>query len=89
MISALDTNVLLDILIPNERFFDRSVGALEAAAGAGPLVICDLVYAELQLECDRFLAEKGNAVERMSRQVPSLHAWLQGTGACTADNSRS
>ena len=75
MISALDTNVLLDILIPNERFFERSLSAIQAAADEGSLAICDPVYAELcvqfktRAECDRFLQENGIAVDRVSREA--------------------
>ena len=44
MITAIDTNVLLDIVRPNEEFFEASVTALEDAAGAGSLVICVRPY---------------------------------------------
>jgi predicted nucleic acid-binding protein len=61
MITAIDTNVLLDVLVPNEKFCDTAVQALEDSATEGSLVVCDLVYAELciyfatQRECDTFL----------------------------------
>jgi len=73
MITAVDTNVLLDVLLPNNAFFQRSVQALEAAAAAGGMVICDLVYAELcahfstQRECDGFLAAVSIGVEALTR----------------------
>jgi predicted nucleic acid-binding protein len=73
MITAIDTNVLLDVLIPNELFFEASEAALEGSAGAGSLVICDFVYAELcvhfksQPACDDFLESNGIRVERLSR----------------------
>ena len=35
MITAVDTNILLDILLPNEKFVDRSAQALEEAAAGG------------------------------------------------------
>lgn len=72
MITAIDTNVLLDILVPNEKFCDASVLALENAASDGSLVICDLVYAELcihfntQGECDGFLNGNEIRVEALS-----------------------
>ncbi len=78
MITALDTNVLLDILLPNEKFFDRSRRALEDAATAGSLVLCDSVYAELcvhfrtQRECDEFLEENAIRVESLSRAASFL-----------------
>jgi predicted nucleic acid-binding protein len=83
MITAIDTNVLLDILVPNEKFCDASVGALEDAATAGSLVLCDLVYAELcihfstQRECDGFLESNQIRVEPLDREAHFLasRAW--------------
>jgi len=45
MITAVDANVLIDLLLPNEAFVRRSTLAVEQAAAEGSLVICDLVYA--------------------------------------------
>lgn len=83
MITAVDTNILLDILVPNQEFCDTSVQALEDAANSGSLVICDLVYAELcihfstQRECDHFLDESEIRVEHLSREAHFLasRAW--------------
>ena len=78
MITAIDTNILLDILVPNEKFYEASVSALDAAATAGVLVVCDLVYAELcihftaQRECDGFLADNEIRVEPLSREAHFL-----------------
>lgn len=47
MITALDTNVLLDLLIPNARFLDSSRSALEKAHSEGPLILCEAVWSEL------------------------------------------
>ena len=75
MITALDTNVLLDILAGEERFRLRSLEAVERAAAAGALVVCDLVYAELsahfaeQEELDGFLHENGIEVQALDRFV--------------------
>lgn len=75
MITAVDTNVLLDILLPNEGFFERSREALEQAWNAGSLVACDLVYAEISVhfpdreECDLFLSETGIRVEALGREA--------------------
>jgi predicted nucleic acid-binding protein len=74
MITAIDTNVLLDILVPNEKFCDASVQALENAASEGSLVVCDLVYAELcihfstQNEIERFLQGNEIRVEALSSE---------------------
>ena len=43
MITAIDTNILLDILRPNEHFRVSSQSAIQQAGGEGSLVICDLV----------------------------------------------
>ena len=44
MITAVDTNVLLDVLRPNPDFLDASLEALVTSGGEGKLVICDIVY---------------------------------------------
>lgn len=50
MITALDTNILLDILIPDEINFERSKKLLDEHYEKGRLVICEVVYAELAAE---------------------------------------
>lgn len=85
MITAVDTNVLLDVLLPNERFYEASLGALEDAAVAGSLVICELVYAELCVhfeqhqECDEFLKGAELRVEALNReaQFVASRAWRE------------
>ena len=47
MTSAVDTNILLDVLIPNSAFVTRSQAVLERGSQAGVLVVCEIVYAEL------------------------------------------
>jgi hypothetical protein len=85
MITALDTNVLLDILAPNPEYFERSVQAIEEAAGAGSLVVCDLVYAELcvhflrQADCTQFLEQSEIRVESLSREASFLASRLWKT----------
>jgi hypothetical protein len=78
MITAVDTNVLLDLLLPNEVFMERSARWIEEASADGSLVICDVVYAELcgsfrsQRECDAFLNEAEVRVEALSRTASYL-----------------
>ena len=78
MITAVDTNVLLDILLPNEDFVERSGKSLEAAGTAGSLVICELVYAELcvafdsQEQCDEFLSDIGIHTDPLDRPASFL-----------------
>lgn len=47
MITAIDTNVLLDIFLPDPVFGEKSLSAVEHAFEKGALVICNIVYAEL------------------------------------------
>src|SRR3989339_1278836 len=47
MITALDTNILLDILIPDEINYQRSKDLLDEYFGKGQLVVCEMVYAEI------------------------------------------
>jgi predicted nucleic acid-binding protein len=83
MITAVDTNVLLDILLPNEEFYEASVAALQEAASEGSLVVSDVVYAELcvhfdtQRECDSFLQENEIRVLASTRDTQFLasRAW--------------
>jgi predicted nucleic acid-binding protein len=83
MITAIDTNILLDILVPNENFYEASANALQHAADNGTLVISDIVYAELcihfeaQRECDAFLEGNEIRVQALGREAHFLasRAW--------------
>jgi hypothetical protein len=65
VISALDTNVLLDVLMPGAADASGSRERLDAAAVAGALVVSEAVYAELaaafpgRAELDVFLSATG------------------------------
>jgi predicted nucleic acid-binding protein len=83
MITAVDTNILLDILVPNEQFYQASGDALEEAAGEGSIVVSDIVYAELcihfeiQRECDAFLESNEIRVQGLTGEAHFLasRAW--------------
>ena len=47
MISAVDTNILLDVFLPDKTFGQESAELLRSAYDEGALIICDVVYAEL------------------------------------------
>jgi hypothetical protein len=49
MITAIDTNVLIDVLADDKRYARQSLAAIEAADQAGALVICEIVLAEIAL----------------------------------------
>ena len=47
MNAAIDTNVLLDVLIPDAKHLSRSKALLEKHLAQGRLLICEVVYAEI------------------------------------------
>jgi hypothetical protein len=47
MITAIDTNILLDILIPDAEFAQNSKELIDAYHEKGQLMICEIVYSEL------------------------------------------
>ena len=88
MITAVDTNVLLDVLIPGAPHGEDSERALAEAVEAGALVISEPVYAELavhfpdRMDLDRFLADTGIRLE------PSAGQALHGAGRAWSDYLR-
>lgn len=69
----IDTNVLLDLVTGDPNWADWSIAQLEAASLNGPLLINDVVYAELAVRYDRvedlevFVEEAGLALAPMPR----------------------
>jgi predicted nucleic acid-binding protein len=72
-VTLVDTNVLLDVVTDDPTWADWSIEQLEAAAMRGPLLINDVVYAELAVRYERierleaFLAEAGIDIAAMPR----------------------
>ena len=70
MTTALDANILLDLLIPDNPELQNAQERLGNALEAGPIVICEIVYAEISArfrsedEIDRFLQETGVRLAR-------------------------
>ncbi len=52
MITAVDTSVLLDIFFDEPGFRQPSLAALRACLAEGPLVACDVVWAEVRAVFD-------------------------------------
>lgn len=75
MITAIDTNILLDILIPNQDFLTSSLQNLEKCSKKGDLIICEIVYAELaaqfnnELELNRFLQDTKIEVKPSDKEI--------------------
>lgn len=71
--TLIDTNVLLDLVTDDPNWADWSIAQLEAASLEGPLLINDVVYAELAVRYDRvedleaFVDEAGLAMVPMPR----------------------
>jgi len=83
MILAVDTNILLDILIPNKAHLQSSLSCLLSIARNDEIIICEAVYAELgsqflsSHDLNRFLHD--TAIRLVSSNEKSLfeasHAW--------------
>ena len=88
MITAVDTNILLDLLLPDEPHGEAAEGSLAQAVRGGAVVICEPVYAELahsfpnQGDLDAFLADTG------VRLLPSLPAALYAAGEAWRAHTR-
>jgi predicted nucleic acid-binding protein len=52
-VTLVDTNVLLDIVTDDPHWANWSIEQLEAASVEGPLLINDIVYAELAVRYER------------------------------------
>jgi hypothetical protein len=76
MILAIDTNILLDVLIPNTSHVQSSLACLTNIEPTDDLIICEIVFAELssqflsQTELKKFLIDTG------IRLVPSTEHTL-------------
>lgn len=88
MITAIDTNILLDILIPGESHSYSSKRLLDNHLASGKLILCEVVFAELaarflsEQELKMFLAETGMML------VPSNEKSLHIAGMRWAEYAR-
>ncbi len=81
MITAIDTNVLIGLWLPDHVFNHKASAALEAAAQVGALVIAPFVYVELlaapgktRLWVDEFLQDVGIAIDWPIQEATWLEA---------------
>lgn len=91
MITALDTNILVGLWLPNHIFNAQCESALEKAAKSSALVITPMVYAELlaipdksRLWIDEFLQDVGIEVDWKIEEV----TWLEAGEAYAAYSQR-
>ena len=78
MITAVDTNIILDILIPDEPFGDSSKQLLDLHLSQGRLILCEVVFAELaahflsEAVLKTFLAETGISLTHSNEKPLSI-----------------
>lgn len=85
MITAVDTNILLDILIPDEVHVSSSKKLLDEHLSKGQLIICELVYAELasqfsdEQELREFFSDTGIRLMPSNKEILCLagKAWKE------------
>jgi predicted nucleic acid-binding protein len=79
-LTLVDTNVLLDLVTNDHVWVGWSVEQLEAASLTGPLLINDIVYAELAVRYDRIeeLDAFVEEAELVSRPLPRAALFLAG-----------
>ena len=75
MITAVDTNVLLDVFGPNVQHGPQSAAWLHDAYDRGAILVCDIVYAELvpsfssRASLDRALQEVNATVSPINTTI--------------------
>ena len=85
MITAVDTNILLDVLIPDPLHGEKSGRSLAEANRVGAILISEFVYAELSVhfperaELDHFLSGTGLRLVAASNEAlyAAGSAWRQ------------
>ena len=87
MIIAIDTNILLDILLNDPTYYSTSSRLIEEYSHQGTLIICPLVYAEIltlflkrhsdAMQLDEFLSNFGITVIGFSKEdtLVAAAAW--------------
>jgi predicted nucleic acid-binding protein len=73
---AVDTNVILDVLLRGAEHADVSRAALHKARKVGALFVCEIVYAEIAAQfrgdakaTDKFLREAGIELDASTREI--------------------
>ena len=96
MITAVDTNVLLDVFADDPGFASRSKEWLRAAYDRGAILACDIVYAELapafpdRASLDHALGMLGATVSPITTDMRTMRGDDgSGTGARGAPENAS
>jgi predicted nucleic acid-binding protein len=78
MTTAVDTNILFDLVAPDSEHYELSSQALAERSNSEPLIISEAVYAEIaplfsdQQDLERFLSDLTVSLERTSRRALHL-----------------
>ena len=80
MITAVDTNIVLDVLLQDEVYGPQSREWLRAAYGQGSIVVSDIVYAELApaVEDRDMLDDSLRALDVEVSPIDAAIAWEAG-----------
>jgi predicted nucleic acid-binding protein len=81
MVTAVDTSVLLDVLLNDPQHAPASITALHRAAAEGSLVICEVALAEIvpvleAADLPRFLSDWKLTFLPSTQQVALLAGWM-------------
>jgi predicted nucleic acid-binding protein len=81
MITFVDTNVLLDVFLPDPEWGERSKNSLDKAFGEGSLLINEIIYAELapQFSSRSLLDDTLNALGIRMIPLDRQSAYLAGS----------
>lgn len=78
--TIIDTNVLIDVIYRDATWFDWSLDALVGRQEHGPLVVNDIIYAELsvRMESEREVNATIEKYELRFERVPTAGLFLAG-----------
>ena len=79
MITAVDTNVLLDVFFDDPAYRRASLAAMRDCLAAGPLIACDVVWAEVRA-C---FADDAAALAALS-MIPVAYSPMEAASAVQA-----
>ena len=82
MITAIDSNVLLDIFLDDQAFRAGSLAALRACLADGSIVACDVVFAEVTA----IFADEPTAIRALA-QIPVAYSAIDSASALRAGSA--
>ena len=91
MITAVDTNVLLDVVLPDPTYAKESTELLQTAYDEGALIISHLVYAELvpQFGSKQVLADVLSQLGIEAYPTDDEIAFVAGVGTTVLGKNRT